>query len=145
MRLGMPAVAMTDHGNVYGAFDFYKRGKAAGVKPIIGIEGYYAPQGRFEKRPFDFGGGHMVPNLAVKPGLVYDAGSNDYDAFLCGRGEARIGVDCAALQTAGFATDGSDLNLPSIAVNELVGEQVIRRRVTNVGDAAQFTASVEAV
>jgi DNA polymerase-3 subunit alpha len=57
-RLGMPAVAMTDHGNVYGAFDFYKRGKAAGVKPIIGIEGYYAPQGRFEKRPFDFGGGY---------------------------------------------------------------------------------------
>jgi DNA polymerase-3 subunit alpha len=57
-RLGMPALAMTDHGNVYGAFDFYKRGKAAGVKPIIGIEGYYAPQGRFEKRPFDFGSGY---------------------------------------------------------------------------------------
>ncbi len=94
--------------------------------------------------PFDFGGGYLVPNLAVKPGLVYDGGSSDYDAFLCGRGEARIGVDCAALETAGFATDGSDLNLPSIAINELVGEQVVRRRVTNVGSAAQFTASVEA-
>ena len=57
-RLGMPALAMTDHGNVYGAFEFYQRGKAAGVKPIIGIEGYYAPQGRFEKRPFDFGAGY---------------------------------------------------------------------------------------
>jgi len=56
-RLGMPALAMSDHGNVYGAYDFYKRGKAAGVKPIIGIEGYYAPQGRFERSPFDFGGG----------------------------------------------------------------------------------------
>ena len=70
--------------------------------------------------------------------------ASDYDAFLCGRGEERIGVDCAALEAAGFATDGSDLNLPSIAINELVGEQVIRRRVTNVGAAAQFIASVEA-
>jgi DNA polymerase-3 subunit alpha len=57
-RLEMPAVAMSDHGNVYGAYDFYKRGKAAGVRPIIGIEGYYAPQGRFERSPFDFGGGY---------------------------------------------------------------------------------------
>ena len=94
--------------------------------------------------PFDFGGGHLVPNLAVNPGLVYDAGSNDYDAFLCGRDEARSGVDCAALESAGYSTNGSDLNLPSIAVNELVGEQVIRRRVTNVGPAAQFIASVQA-
>ncbi len=57
-RLGMPALAMTDHGNVYGAYDFYTKARAAGVKPIIGIEGYYAPQGRFEKRPFDFGAGY---------------------------------------------------------------------------------------
>jgi hypothetical protein len=93
--------------------------------------------------PFDFGGGHLVPNLALNPGLVYDAGSSDYDAFLCGRGEERIGVDCSALEAAGFTANGSDLNLPSIAINELVGEQVIRRRVTNVGAAAQFIASVE--
>ena len=57
-QMGMPAVAMTDHGNVYGAYDFWKQGKAAGVKPIIGMEGYYAPQGRREKAPFDFGGGY---------------------------------------------------------------------------------------
>ena len=56
-RLGMPAVAITDHGNLYGAYDFWKRGKTAGVKPIIGMEGYYAPQGRFEQSPFDFGAG----------------------------------------------------------------------------------------
>ncbi len=59
---GMPAVAMTDHGNVYGAYDFWKKGKAAGVNPIIGMEGYYAPQGRFERRPFDFGGGYDEGN-----------------------------------------------------------------------------------
>ena len=94
--------------------------------------------------PFDFGGGHLEPNVAVQPGLVYDAGASDFDAFLCGRGEERSGVDCAALEAAGFAFGGSDLNLPSIAVTELVTEQRVRRRVTNVGAAAEFVASVEA-
>ena len=56
-KLKMPAVAMTDHGNLYGAYDFYKTAREHGIKPIIGLEGYYAPQGRFERRPFDFGGG----------------------------------------------------------------------------------------
>ena len=57
-ELGMPAVAMTDHGNVYGAYEFWRIAKDHGVKPIIGIEGYYAPQGRHERKPFDFGGGY---------------------------------------------------------------------------------------
>ena len=56
-ELNMPAVAMTDHGNVYGAYDFAKTAKSHGIKPIIGLEGYYAPQGRFERSPFNFGGG----------------------------------------------------------------------------------------
>jgi DNA polymerase-3 subunit alpha len=47
---GMPAVAMTDHGNVFGAFEFYKQAKKVGVKPIIGIEAYVAPESRFDKR-----------------------------------------------------------------------------------------------
>ena len=45
-RLGMPALAMTDHGNMYGAYDFYKQATAAGVKPIIGIEAYVTPEHR---------------------------------------------------------------------------------------------------
>ena len=54
----MPALAMTDHGNVFGAYDFYKQGKAAGVKPIIGMEGYYVPhRAAFDRQPFDFGAG----------------------------------------------------------------------------------------
>ena len=56
-RLKMPAIAMTDHGNLYGAYEFYKKATSLGINPIIGLEGYYAPQGRFERRPFDFGGG----------------------------------------------------------------------------------------
>jgi len=57
-RLEMPAIAMTDHGNLFGAFDFYKKANDAGINPIIGLEGYYAPQGRRERRAFDFGGGY---------------------------------------------------------------------------------------
>lgn len=49
-RQEMPAVAMTDHGNVFGAFEFNKLAKKAGIKPIIGIEAYVAPESRFDKR-----------------------------------------------------------------------------------------------
>ena len=49
-RQEMPAIAMTDHGNVFGAFDFYKQATQAGVKPIIGIEAYVAPESRFDKK-----------------------------------------------------------------------------------------------
>ena len=54
----MPAIAMTDHGNVFGAYEFYKKAKAAGVKPIIGIEAYAAPNiSRFERKGVNFYGG----------------------------------------------------------------------------------------
>ncbi|WP_148614704.1 DNA polymerase III subunit alpha [Nocardioides rubriscoriae] len=57
-ELGQPAVAMTDHGNVFGAYEFYKVAKAAGVKPIIGIEAYMAPNiSRFERKRVNFYGG----------------------------------------------------------------------------------------
>jgi len=46
----MPAIAITDHGNVFGAYDFNKKAIKAGVKPIIGIEAYVAPESRFDKR-----------------------------------------------------------------------------------------------
>ncbi len=47
--LGMPAVAMTDHGNMFGAVDFYRAAEEAGVQPIIGCEAYVAPKSRFDK------------------------------------------------------------------------------------------------
>src|SRR6478609_1836323 len=57
-ELGMPAIAMTDHGNVFGAYEFYKKAKGAGVKPIIGIEAYFAPNiSRFERKGVNFYGG----------------------------------------------------------------------------------------
>ncbi|WP_188544624.1 DNA polymerase III subunit alpha [Rhodococcoides trifolii] len=49
-RLEMTAVGMTDHGNMYGASEFYNEAKKAGIKPIIGIEAYVAPASRFDTK-----------------------------------------------------------------------------------------------
>lgn len=50
-ELGMDAIAITDHGAMYGTIDFYKACKKEGVKPIIGCEVYVAPRSRFDKEP----------------------------------------------------------------------------------------------
>ena len=50
-ELGMDAMAITDHGAMFGTIDFYKACKANGVKPIIGCEVYVAPRSRFDKDP----------------------------------------------------------------------------------------------
>ncbi len=47
----MPAIAMTDHGNMFGAIDFYTRAIKAGIKPILGSEVYFTPGSRFDRRP----------------------------------------------------------------------------------------------
>lgn len=49
-ELGMPAVAMTDHGNLYGTIDFYQSCKKAGIKPILGCEIYLAPGSADDKK-----------------------------------------------------------------------------------------------
>ena len=56
-RQEMPAIAMTDHGNVFGAFEFYKQATKVGVKPIIGIEAYIAPESRYEKKRVQWASG----------------------------------------------------------------------------------------
>ncbi|QVQ53112.1 DNA polymerase III subunit alpha [Spiractinospora alimapuensis] len=56
-RLGMPAVAMTDHGNMFGAYEFWQQSKNSNVKPIIGIEAYVAPESRFHKKRVYWGRG----------------------------------------------------------------------------------------
>ncbi|OOK66372.1 PHP domain protein [Mycobacterium kansasii] len=49
-RLQMPAIGMTDHGNMFGASEFYNSATQAGIKPIIGVEAYIAPASRFDTR-----------------------------------------------------------------------------------------------
>ena len=50
-KLGMDSVALTDHGVLYGAVEFYKKAKKAGIKPIIGAEMYMAYERMGQKRP----------------------------------------------------------------------------------------------
>jgi DNA polymerase-3 subunit alpha len=52
---GMPAVAITDHGNLYGAYDFWSQATGAGIKPVIGIEAYVAPEHRRFRQPVRWG------------------------------------------------------------------------------------------
>lgn len=87
---------------------------------------------------FAQGAGHVAPNKAADPGLVYDHGFADWLAFLCGSGQL-VDPGCAAI-----AIDPSDLNVPSIAIGDLLGSQVVTRTVTNVGPAATYNATVVA-
>ncbi|WP_026411489.1 DNA polymerase III subunit alpha [Actinomadura oligospora] len=54
-RQKMPAIAMTDHGNMHGAYDFWKQATSVGVTPILGIEAYCAPESRFHKKKVTWG------------------------------------------------------------------------------------------
>ena len=56
-ELGMPALAVTDHGNLHGAVEFLREAKAADFKPILGMEAYVAPFRRTERT----GGGRRTP------------------------------------------------------------------------------------
>ena len=91
---------------------------------------------------FSQGAGHIRPNNASDPGLVFDSGFNDWLAFLCG---TTTGVDpatCTALVNAGYSTEPSNMNVASIAIGDLAGIQTVTRKVTNVGSsAATYTPS----
>jgi subtilase family protein/fibronectin type III domain protein/PA domain-containing protein/peptidase inhibitor I9 len=92
---------------------------------------------------FRQGAGHVRPNGAADPGLVYEHGVNDWLAFLCG---TTAGVDpalCTALAGAGYSLDPSNLNGASIAIGTLLGSKTVRRTVTNVSDStATYNAGV---
>lgn len=85
--------------------------------------------------PFDFGGGHINPERAVDPGLVYDVDPRDYNKFF----NCTLGLfdDCESYQL--------NLNLPSITVPDLKDNVTVRRTVTNVGQVeATYQAAFEA-
>ena len=86
---------------------------------------------------FGTGSGLVQPTPALDPGLVYDAQLEDWLSFLCGTGQA-----CTA---PSGAIDPSNLNYPSIAIGDLVGQRTVRRTLTNVGQhAARYSVSVQA-
>ncbi len=91
--------------------------------------------------PFDFGAGHIKPGGNVNrkgglfsPGLVYDAGFDDYLGYLCEADPSVFGdpaATCAALAAEGVPTTAENLNLASIGVQDVVGAATVTRRVTN--------------
>jgi len=93
--------------------------------------------------PFDFGGGHIVPNAALEPGLVYDVSDDEYDAFACGAESPAVTQErCDELSAAGYSFYARDLNQPSISISRLASQQTVTRRVTNVSDNSE-TYNVE--
>jgi hypothetical protein len=90
--------------------------------------------------PWSQGAGHVDPNKAVNPGLVYDAGKADFVAYQCKVNKAAVAAaDCT---TYGTLDESYNLNLPSITVSSVQGSVTVRRRVTNVGaTSATYTAS----
>ncbi|WP_197042891.1 S8 family serine peptidase [Microbispora rosea] len=92
---------------------------------------------------FGAGAGHAAPNNAADPGLVYDSGTDDWIAFLCGETRGVTKDACDELKNKGYSFDPNDLNTPSIAIGRLTGTQTVTRKVTNVGrSTATYTASV---
>ena len=91
---------------------------------------------------FRQGAGHVRPNSAANPGLVFDSGFNEWLAFLCGTTNGVNPASCTALKNAGHSLDASDFNTASIAIGDMAGIQTVTRKVTNVGAAATYTPSV---
>lgn len=105
-----------------------------------------ATDGESDAHPFDYGAGHIVPNDATDPGLVYDVSDDEYDAFGCGVEPRLVAASrCDELQAAGFEFEASKLNQPSIAIADMAAEATLRRHVTNVSDETEtYTAEVMA-
>ncbi|KAF8690062.1 hypothetical protein HU200_041423 [Digitaria exilis] len=103
-----------------------------------------------ESTPFVRGAGHVDPNSALDPGLVYDAGTDDYVSFLCALGYTAKQI--AVLTRDGSVTDCStrpgtvgDFNYPAFSVVFSSGDEVTQRRIVrNVGSnvVATYTATV---
>ncbi|CAN6466236.1 unnamed protein product [Victoria cruziana] len=97
--------------------------------------------------PFDFGSGHVDPNRAANPGLVYDMGVPDYVQFLCSLGYNSFAISRLTSKGTTCGPNGSvsDLNLPSITISGLRKTTTVSRTVTNVGHVrSTYKVKVEA-
>jgi hypothetical protein len=96
------------------------------IKSALMTTGYDVPNTSFGI--FEYGGGHVTPNKAADPGLVFDSGFNDWLSFL--KGQKLIGNNVPAI-------DASDLNLASIAIGDLAGSQTVTRTAKSVGSQSE--------
>jgi subtilisin family serine protease len=92
---------------------------------------------------FRQGAGHVRPNSAADPGLVYNSGWNDWLTFICDTQPQGLENTCNQLWGLGYSKDPSDLNTASIAIGDMAGVQIVTRKVTNVGNVpATYNMSV---
>jgi len=122
-QLNMPAVALTDHGNLFGSVEFYVKAREAGIKPIIGCEMYIAKGSRFqkEKRATDSSGFDAISHLVLLAmnaqgyrNLVYLASKAYLDGFYY---RPRIDMDLLRDHSEGLvATSGCLSSMVSRAI-----------------------------
>uniref|UniRef100_A0A5B7BTQ3 Putative subtilisin-like protease SBT5.3 n=1 Tax=Davidia involucrata TaxID=16924 RepID=A0A5B7BTQ3_DAVIN len=95
--------------------------------------------------PFSYGAGHVQPNLAMDPGLVYDLTVNDYLNFLCAIGytQAQITLFSEGSYTCPKSISLASFNYPSITVPKLNGSITVTRTVKNVGSIGTYRARVK--
>ncbi|XP_042500243.1 subtilisin-like protease SBT5.4 [Macadamia integrifolia] len=96
--------------------------------------------------PFSYGAGHVFPNRAMDPGLVYDLTTNDYLNFLCAIGYNDSRISLFSESTLPYicpkSTNLLDFNYPSITVPGLSGTATVTRTLKNVGSPATYKAQV---
>lgn len=100
-----------------------------------------------QANPFDYGGGHVNPNRAMDPGLIYDMELSEYTHFLCSMGYNNSAISYVTQHHTVChhpVKPQKDLNLPAISIPELKGTLTVSRTVTNVGPVAStYTAKLE--
>lgn len=94
--------------------------------------------------PFSYGAGHVQPNSAMDPGLVYDIRTKDYLSFLCALGynQTQISSISGSSVNCSKPTSLLDLNYPSITVPNLSGSVTVTRTLKNVGTPGTYRARV---
>ncbi|KAF6153867.1 hypothetical protein GIB67_001100, partial [Kingdonia uniflora] len=99
-----------------------------------------------EATPFSYGAGHVNPNLAVDPGLVYDLTTTDYLNFLCAIGYTATQMKSfsGGTYTCTNSTSLLDFNYPSITVPNLSGSATLTRTVKNVGTPGTYHPLIKA-
>ncbi|CAN1307525.1 Subtilisin-like protease SBT5.4 [Linum perenne] len=126
----------------------YPSWSPAAIRSAIMTTGHNSEDSSNERAtPFNYGSGHIRPNQAMNPGLVYDLSEVDYLNFLCARGYNQTLLSLFAPHECSNKHAIVDLNYPSIAVPRLPmkeGSVTVTRKVKNVGNkAARYAVSVK--
>ena len=159
----MPALAVTDHGSMFGALEFYEAGRAAGVTPIVGVEAYVAPGSRFDRTPGESEEKYRHLTILARDDagyrnllrLVTDAHLEGFyhrpridKELLAERSAGLIGLSgCLASEVARLLVGGQDAKAAGVAASyrDLFGEGNFFLEVQDHGLAEQRTVLTKLV